>query len=100
MNHPKDNRRATVAGAGLAALGAAWYVNDRYAISHDIKSWHCTRTFFNRMNEYMSKLGDNFTIYSILQFNDKDAEALWFEGRTWTYRQMLMGRAIADHWCS
>jgi len=91
MQDSKNHRRATIAGAGLAALTAAWYANDKYAISHDVKTILDNRNFAKRINERVRQLGDNFTIYAIVQLADQDAEALWFEGRTWTYRQLLMG---------
>ena len=91
MQESLDRRRATVAGAGLAAVTAAWYANDKYAITHDIKTLLDNRNFSKRIDERIRQLGDNFTIYAIVQLADQDAEALWFEGRTWTYRQLLMG---------
>lgn len=91
MQDPKNRRRATIAGAGLATVTAAWYANDKYAISHDIKTLLDNRNFAKRVNERIAELGDNFSIYATTKLADQDAEALWFEGRTWTYRQLLMG---------
>ena len=38
------------------------------------------------------ELGDHVTLYHLSEFCDPNAEALWFEGKTWSYDELRRGQ--------
>jgi len=70
--------------ATTATLLSALYANNRYGISYDINQLLNEKAFRKRLTERIQALGDDFSLYHMLQLADPQAEALWFEGRRWT----------------
>lgn len=74
--------------AGVAtALGAA-YVNARLALGHDVGQYLDNRAFSKRLAQWLKKVSGETTLYRLLEFADPTAEALWFEGRSWSYAEV------------
>lgn len=87
-------QHANVVLAGLAtALGAA-YVNAHLALGHDVGQLLDNRSFSKRFDRHLKKVGDESTLYRMLEFADPKNEALWFEGRTWTYSELIDRESI------
>jgi hypothetical protein len=72
------------------ALGA--YLNAKLAIGTDLRQLRDDREWQNRLMDRIRTYGDRCTLYHMLERADPDAEALWFEGRSWTYRELKKGR--------
>lgn len=83
-----------VAGAAAAALAGAWYLNDRFSVSADINNMRHVRANRIALEKRIAELGDNATIYRMLESCRPEAEALWFEGRTWTYAELKKGERV------
>ena len=82
-----------LAAAGLLAattLGGA-YINARFGIGTDLRNLLDDRAMQKRVVERLSSLGGSPTLYSIFAQGDPAADALWFEGRTWSYRELKEG---------
>ena len=80
--------------AGVAsALGAA-YVNAKLALGHDLQQASYQRSFSQRLTQRLAKIEDEATIYRTLELANPDAEALWFEGRTWRYSDVIAGSSL------
>lgn len=80
-------------GASVVALAAgATYVNGRYGISHDIKQLLRDRRFGASLQARCRDLGNVASLYGHFSLADANADALWFENRTWTYAQALQRR--------
>jgi hypothetical protein len=79
--------------AAKVALTAAsaLYLDGKYSIARDVRDVLADRRFGQRLEARIKKLGDYVTLYRIYQICDPDAEALWFEGSTWTYSEALKG---------
>jgi hypothetical protein len=81
-----------VLGSTLVALGGA-YINAKLGISNDLRALHNERTFSKRLQLRFKELSPVTTHYGMLQHAVDvrglgDAEALWFEQKTWTYAQL------------
>lgn len=68
-----------------AATLGAMYLDAKYRIVKDINAWNYRRQFRKLLQERIRKVGDYVTLYHVLEMNDPNAEAFWFEGRSWTY---------------
>jgi len=79
---------AVVAGAALAA-GA--YVNAKWSVGIDIRGLQYDRAYGKRLGEYIAGLGDTVTLYHMFDRVNPEVEALWFEGKTWTYGELKKG---------
>jgi len=75
-----------------AVLAAGAYVNAKYSIVNDLKQLESSRAFRNRMGRRIQELGDTCTLYGMFDLVDPSIEALWFEGRTWTYGELKRGK--------
>lgn len=75
-----------------AALATTAYLNAKLGVGNDIKQLDNEREWFIRFQQRLQELGDRCTIYHVFELADGDAEALWFEGRTWTYKQLKLGK--------
>ncbi|KAJ9261168.1 hypothetical protein DTO207G8_318 [Paecilomyces variotii] len=80
-----------MASAFVAAAGA--YLNAKLGISTDLTNLYHDRDFGKRLAQCVNDLGESQTVYGLLErgveFHGKGAsEALWFEGKTWTYAQL------------
>jgi hypothetical protein len=87
----RSNRSVKAAGTVAAVVAGALLLNDKYGFSHDIKELSQSRTFKKRLETRISQLGDDVTIYRMLELAQPNAPALWFEGRTWTYAELRSG---------
>jgi hypothetical protein len=79
------------AGGAAAAAFAALFLSDRYGVSRDVGQILQDRAFRKRMDARINHLGDDVTIYRMLELAQPDAAALWFEGRSWTYAETKAG---------
>jgi len=74
--------------AAVATVGAM-YLDAKHHIVKDIREWRNKRQFQSTMVEGNKIMGDYFTIYHMLQLNDPKAEGFWFEGRSWTFSEII-----------
>lgn len=81
------------AAVGVAALtAAAAYLNARLSIGRDLKTIKWERSFGQRLGHKIQELGETCTMYAMFDQVDPEIEALWFEGRTWTYGELKRGK--------
>ncbi|KAL1987317.1 hypothetical protein VTN96DRAFT_4345 [Rasamsonia emersonii] len=90
--------RAASAGPSIAlgsalSLAAAAYLNARLCISSDLRTLRDERFFGRKLRQRLAELDDTCTLYRMLERvievdGKGDADALWFENRTWTYAQL------------
>jgi hypothetical protein len=81
----------TAVGISAAALAAGAYLNAKLGIAADLNELALAREFSARVGERIRRLGDTVTLYRVFELASETAEALWFEGRTWTYRELKSG---------
>jgi acyl-CoA synthetase (AMP-forming)/AMP-acid ligase II len=88
------NMEPLTAGYLLAAtMAGAAYLDGKLGISLDVRELHRERTWRRRLEERIKSLGTQCTLYGVLSGADRNAQALWFEGRTWTYTDL---KSIVD----
>ncbi|KAM0331296.1 hypothetical protein ACHAQA_002966 [Verticillium albo-atrum] len=80
---------AIAASAAAATLLGALYANNRYGVSYDINQLLAEKAFRKRFEERVAVLGNDISLYHMLELADPRAEALWFENRRWTYAEVL-----------
>ena len=80
----------SLATAGGLLAGTS-YLNARYGIVRDIKQLYDDRRWRKRIMARIKELGDHVTLYRLTEICDPNAEALWFEGRTWNYDELRRG---------
>jgi hypothetical protein len=83
--------RSLAAGTAAVAAGAA-YLDAKFHLRRDVKHLLSERQFKQRMGERIKLLGDQVTMYHIMELADQRASGLWFEGRSWTYTEMKIGK--------
>ncbi|KAH8817008.1 hypothetical protein F5884DRAFT_778187 [Xylogone sp. PMI_703] len=76
-------------GAVAATAAAVVYTDAKLGFSVDRRYKKQEKLFEKLFPQHLKKLGDHPTLYHMLEIADPNADALWFEGKTWTYRQML-----------
>jgi hypothetical protein len=81
---------AMISAAALTA-GAA-YLNAKLGISTDLNELAISREFGERVGKRIQSLGDTVTLYRVFELCNENDEALWFEGRTWTYGDLKKGK--------
>lgn len=80
---------ASLAILSSAALAASAYLNAKLSIGVDIEQISWERQFQKLMGEKIRSLGNTLTLYGMLaQVKDMSVDALWFEGRTWSYSEL------------
>ena len=79
---------AAPAAITAAALAAGAYLNAKLSIGTDLHQLRRDRAWQNRLGQRIQELGDNCTIYAMFDRVNPNLEALWFEGRTWTYGEI------------
>ena len=79
-----------VGSIAVAALGGA-YMNARYGIGKDLQQINGDKDYLNRVGKRIAELGDTLTHYAMFSRVDPKLDAVWFEGRTWTYGEMKVG---------
>ncbi|KIW16033.1 hypothetical protein PV08_06084 [Exophiala spinifera] len=79
---------ATIAAASTtAAASLLLYANHSLGITKDIQQYRLDQSFSKRFPEFLGKLGPQSPhLYRMLELADPNADALYFEGRTWNYR--------------
>jgi len=80
-----------VATVSAAALAAGAYLNAKFGVSTDLNELVSLREYGQRVGQAMQRLGDTTTLYRVFELVDEKNEALWFEGRTWTYGELKNG---------
>lgn len=103
MDFLSDISVPAVAAASALSVAAGAYVNAKFSISTDLASIRGDRAWGKRLAQRMAELGDTPTVYGMLRRvveveGHGSAEAIWFEGKSWTYSElkdrMLFFRSI------
>lgn len=94
MPQPLASKPAKIAAGTAAALLGTAVLDKTYGLSLDVKRILQDKNFRDRYLARAKELGDDTTIYHMLELAKQDAPALWFEGRTWTYTEIKIGKAI------
>jgi hypothetical protein len=55
------------------------------------------RAWGKRLGAVIESLGDTCTIYHMFDRVSPEVEALWFEGKTWTYGELKKGEFHSDN---
>ena len=74
-----------------AALAAGAYLNAKLGISTDLNELALAREYTERIGRKIRSLGDTCTLYRVFELANEKDEALWFEGRAWTYAELKNG---------
>ena len=87
---------ATMAAPALlvstaAALATTAYLNAKFGVGIDLQQLSYDREWQVRLKQRLRELGDTCTLYRMFELADSKAEALWFEGQTWTYEELKKG---------
>jgi hypothetical protein len=72
-----------------AATAGAMYLDAKHHIIKDLADWKSKLQFRNVVAEGAKLMGDYYTLYHCLEFNDPKAEGFWFEGRSWTFAEII-----------
>ncbi|KAF2668444.1 bifunctional fatty acid transporter and acyl-CoA synthetase [Microthyrium microscopicum] len=80
---------SSAAVAAAATTAGALYLDGKYNISRDIQQLLSDRRWRKRMQNRIDELGEHVHSYRMYQLAKQDVEALWFEGRGWTYAEAL-----------
>lgn len=91
---------ATTLSASLisaAAVATSAYLNAKLSISIDFQQLSYDRAWRNRLGERIQQLGDTCTLYHMFDLVNSNVEALWFEGRIWTYGELKRGELSSNH---
>lgn len=79
----------TSIAAASAVLAGATYLDAHYGVSRDIGQVLADRRMGKRIEQRIKQVGDYASVYGHLKTADPHAEGLWFEGRSWTYAEIL-----------
>lgn len=80
---------STIAASTAAAAGLLYYANHSLGITKDISQYRLDASFGARYPQFLAKLGPQSPhLYRMLELADPNADAIWFEGRSWNYRAM------------
>ncbi|GAO47830.1 hypothetical protein G7K_2028-t1 [Saitoella complicata NRRL Y-17804] len=71
----------TVIGIGLSAA----YADAKWHFSKDIQTKLIEFLFVRRVGQTITENAEYMSLYGVLEKQDPMRDALWFEGRTWTY---------------
>ncbi len=82
----------TGAVISAAAVAATAYLNAKLSVGLDMQNLRHDRDWGARLGQKIQSLGDTCTIYAMFDSVDPNVEALWFEGRTWTYGELKRGK--------
>lgn len=83
---------AVIGAAALTATAA--YVNAKLSIGRDLKTLKYEKSFGQRLGKQIQALGDTCTLYNLFDQVNPEIEALWFEGRSWTYGEIKQGEVL------
>ena len=76
--------------SGVLGLGAG-LLDNHYGFTYDIARLRWDRGTGKRIESRLKELGDDTTIYHMMELANPDATMLWFEGRSWTYAEAILG---------
>ncbi|KAH0830910.1 hypothetical protein AYO21_11555 [Fonsecaea monophora] len=80
---------ASIAASTAAAAGLLYYADHRIGVSRDIRQYRQEQSFVKRLYQFADKLGAQSPhLYRMLELCDPNADALWFEGRSWNFRAL------------
>ncbi|KAH8594927.1 putative bifunctional fatty acid transporter/acyl-CoA synthetase [Bisporella sp. PMI_857] len=79
---------AAVPLLSAAAVAAGAYVNAKLSIGTDLQQLSYDRELRSRLEQRIKSYGDTCTLYHMFDLVNPDNEALWFEGKTWTYGEL------------
>jgi hypothetical protein len=82
---------ATASLVSAAALATGAYLDAKLGIGVDLRQISYERESQARLEQRLRDLGDTCSLYRMFEMADPGIEALWFEGRTWTYGQLKTG---------
>jgi hypothetical protein len=77
--------------AAGATVATAIALDATLGFSTDIRQIRNDKQFVARLQQSIARLGDRVTLYHLLELADQNADALWFEGRSWNYAAMKIG---------
>ena len=80
---------ATIAASTALALPLALYANHKLGVSRDLQNLRAQKASLRNHAAHIARYGGNFSLYHLLELADPDADALYFEGRSWNYRAMM-----------
>ena len=80
--------KTTVAAAALATAAG---LNAALGLTYDVRQLRESREFGVRLQQWIELLGSRVTLYHMLELANETADAIWFEGKSWSYRAMKMG---------
>lgn len=80
---------ATIAASTAIAAASLFYLDHRLGLSRDVTQYREESAFSSRFPQFLASLGPQSPhLYRMLELADPNADALWFEGRSWNYRAM------------
>jgi hypothetical protein len=74
-----------------AAVAAGAYLNAKWSVGIDVRNLQHDRAWGKRLGALIEALGDTVTIYHMFARVSLEVEALWFEGKTWSYGELKKG---------
>ncbi|KAE9979471.1 hypothetical protein BLS_009778 [Venturia inaequalis] len=74
--------------ASSALIAGATYIDAQLAITRDVQQIFRDKRYGKAIGNRFQALRNNASAYGHLLLADPSAEALWFEGRTWTWGQV------------
>lgn len=77
-----------MAASTALALPLALYANHRLGITRDLQNIRAQKASLRNHAAHIARYGDNFSLYHLLELANPNADALYFEGRSWNYRAM------------
>jgi hypothetical protein len=83
---------ASIAMLSAASIAAAAYLNAKLSISTDMKQLRYDRQWGDRLVSRIQAMGNTCSLYRMIEFVRPEIEALWFEGRSWTYGELKLGK--------
>lgn len=97
MASPSDHiGTAAVIGAAAAATVGAWRMADnKLGLSLDVQLMLRDRKYLKDVMAQTASREGRASMFHMLQDCNPDADALWFEGRTYTYRDVIQGECLS-----
>ena len=80
-----------IATISAAALATGAYLNAKLGISRDLYEIALASNFAARLRKKIQNSRDTASLYHLFELADDNIEALWFEGRTWSYGELKRG---------
>jgi hypothetical protein len=80
--------------SAAAALATGAYLNARFSIGTDLQQLQGDREWVARLIDRIRAMGDTCSLYGIFDRVDPGLEALWFEGRSWSYGELKNCKSV------